>query len=286
MKYTNKINGIIAVNKPYGKTSRAVVEEVQKIFNTKAGHTGTLDPIATGVLIVCLGKYTKLSNYITSDTKEYMATVKFGILTDTLDITGKVLARNSIYPDKCVVQETLKKFIGTYTQEVPVYSAVKVEGRKLYEYARAGLKISLPKRHVTIYSIELLNYNNEGFTFACKVSKGTYIRSLIRDICAKMNCYGTMEKLVRTSQCGISIEHSYTIENIKNNHYKILDINDIMNVDIKVANNDLKNKILNGVRQTGNRHTLFVDINHKKIALYKYNGKDLEMWVKLYEDKG
>ena len=286
MKYANRINGIIAINKPYGKTSRDVVEEVQKILNTKAGHTGTLDPIATGVLIVCLGKYTKLSNYITSNTKEYTAVVKFGIHTDTLDITGNILDSNSIHPDKSVVQETLKKFIGTYEQEVPAYSAVKVGGHKLYEYARSGTKVSLPKRPVTIYSIELLEYNDEGFTFKCKVSKGTYIRSLIRDICAKMNSYGTMEKLVRTYQCGISIKNTYTIQDIKNNHYKMLDINDIMDVDVKVVDDDLKFKILNGVKQVGNVHTLFVDRNHKKIALYKYNGKDLEMWVKLYEDEG
>lgn len=285
MKYANRINGVIAVNKPYGKTSRDIVEEVQRIFNTKAGHTGTLDPIATGVLIVCLGKYTKLSSFITSDTKEYIAKVRFGELTDTLDVTGSVLDKNSACPDKCVVEETLKKFIGTYEQEVPVYSAVKVDGRKLYEYARAGVKVTLPSRSVTIYSISLLDYNDDGFTFKCKVSKGTYIRSLIRDICTEMNCYGTMESLVRTYQCGVSIENTYTIEDIKNNHYKMLDINDIMDVDVRVVNNDLKIKILNGVKQAGNKNTLFVDMNHERLALYKYNGKDLKMWVKLYEDK-
>ncbi len=285
MKYANRINGIIAINKPYGMTSRDVVEQIQKKLNTKAGHTGTLDPIATGVMLICLGKYTKLSNYITSDVKKYTATVKFGSFTDTLDITGKVLNQSFNIPSKDTVQKTLNEFICTYMQEVPIYSAVKVDGKKLYEYARNGKEIILPKRMVTIYEIKLLDYNAKGFTFSCKVSKGTYIRSLIRDICFKMNCCGTMEMLSRTSACGIGINDTYTLSDIENNQYKLLDIDDIIDVDKKIVDDNLKSKILNGVVQKGNKHTLYLDKEQNVLALYKYNGKNLEMWVKIYENK-
>lgn len=283
MKYANRINGFLAINKPYGKTSRDVVNEVQKIFNTKAGHTGTLDPIATGVLIVCLGKYTKLSSYITSDKKKYIATVKFGISTDTLDVTGNMLDKNDIIPSKECVTDIINKFICSYEQEVPIYSAVKISGRKLYEYARDGVSVDLPKRLVTIYSLKLISYNKNGFTFSCEVSKGTYIRSLIKDMCEAMGCLGVMDKLERTEQCGISVDECFSLDDIKNNNYKFMDIDDIMDVDMRIVNDSQKIKILNGVKQAGKCHTLFLDSNYNRLALYKYNGNDLEMWVKLYE---
>ena len=222
-------NQIIAVIKEKGKTSRDIVNELCKVFNTKkVGHTGTLDPLATGVLIVCFNKYTKLVDLITSDNKEYIATVKLGILTDTLDVTGNVLKESACSVVKEDVIKALKFYTKTYIQEVPIYSAVKVNGRKLYDYARNGMAVELPKKEVTIYKSELLDFNEDSFTFKVLVSKGTYIRSLINDICNHLNVIGVMSDLVRTKQGKISIENSYTIEDIKNNNYKVLHLNYIL----------------------------------------------------------
>ena len=138
------MNGVIIVDKPSGVTSRDVVNVICKKFNTKkVGHTGTLDPIATGVLAICIGKATKLVEVLTSNDKEYIATVKLGILTDTLDTDGKVLKKQETFVDKNELLNILNSFVGTYNQSVPIYSAVKINGKKLYEYAREGIELSL-----------------------------------------------------------------------------------------------------------------------------------------------
>ena len=148
---------IIIINKQKGLTSRDVVNKACKILNTKKiGHTGTLDPIATGVLVLCCGKATKLVELLTCDDKEYIATVKLGILTDTLDVDGNIIKKENVNLDKHDLIDTLNSFIGEYEQEVPIYSAVKIKGKKLYEYARENKDVILPKRLVKIKSIKLL----------------------------------------------------------------------------------------------------------------------------------
>ena len=150
------MNGILVVNKEPNMTSRDVVNILTKFFNTKKiGHTGTLDPIAEGVLVICLGKYTKLCDLLTSKYKEYIATIKLGIKTDTLDITGNVLEESKV-PNitEEQIKEVLNSFLGKSIQETPIYSAVKVTGKKLYEYAREGKSVELPKREIDIKSIE------------------------------------------------------------------------------------------------------------------------------------
>jgi len=215
------MNGILLVNKPKDYTSRDVVNKLTKIFNTKKiGHTGTLDPIAEGVLVITIGKCTKLCDLLTSSYKEYIATIKLGIKTDTLDITGNILEQKDFKITEDQVKEVLNSFKGKSIQEVPIYSAIKVNGKKLYEYAREGKSIELPKREIDIKSIELLEYKNDEITFKTTVSKGTYIRSLINDICIKLNTVGTMSNLVRTKQGKFNIEDSYTLEQIENNNYK------------------------------------------------------------------
>ena len=177
------MDGVLIVNKEKGVTSRDVVNKICKILNTKkVGHTGTLDPIATGVLVVCVGKATKLVEILTSEDKEYIATVKLGVLTDTLDTDGKVLEEKDVFIKKEDLVRTLNSFVGFYDQEVPIYSAVKINGKKLYEYARSNIKVDLPKRRVEIKKIELLEFNKDHYKFKVLVSKGTYIRSLIKDI--------------------------------------------------------------------------------------------------------
>ena len=219
---TNNMHGAIIVNKAPNMTSRDVINILNKKFNTKSiGHTGTLDPIAEGVLVCLIGKYTKLTDILINHDKEYIATFKLGILTDTLDITGKILKEEKVNLTKEEIQKTILSFKGTYNQEVPIYSAVKINGKKLYEYARNNEEIPLPKREVNIYDIELLNIDNECLTIKTKVSKGTYIRSLIRDIGLKLNTNATMTKLIRTKLDKFTIEESYTLEDIQNDNYKI-----------------------------------------------------------------
>ncbi len=278
------MDGILVVNKPAGYTSRDIVNKVSKLLNTKKiGHTGTLDPIATGVLVLCIGKATKLVEMLTSTEKEYIAKVTLGINTDTLDNTGSILEEKNAHIEKEQIIKTLNSMLGFYEQEVPIYSAVKINGKKLYEYARENKKIELPKRTVEIKQIELLGdikyeANKTIFSFKCLVSKGTYIRSLIRDIALKLNTIGIMSNLNRTKQGSFNINQSYDIESIENNHYKIISISDcLQNYKNITADDFLINKIKNGAILQ-NRYNedivVFKDKDNQVLAIYKTYDKD------------
>ena len=211
------MDGFIIINKKENMTSRDVVNIVcKKLHTKKVGHTGTLDPMAKGVLVVAVNKALKLVDDITSLNKEYIAEVTLGIKTDTLDITGNILEKYDVKSiDKEKLETILKSFIGKYDMEVPIYSAVKVNGKKLYEYAREGKNVELPRKIVYINSIELLNVNGNKFTFKCNVSKGTYIRSLCDDIGTKLGCYGCMKELLRTKVACFDIGDAYKISEIE-----------------------------------------------------------------------
>ena len=272
------MNGILVVNKSKGVTSRDVVNSVCKILNTKKiGHTGTLDPIATGVLVLCIGKATKLVEILTNDDKEYIATVKLGILTDTLDMDGKILKEEKVYVTKEKLINALNSFVGTYEQEVPIYSAVKIDGKKLYEYARSGKKVNLPKRNIKIKNIELLELNYEEYKFKVSVSKGTYIRSLIKDINEKLGIIGSMSDLKRTRQGKFNINDSYDLEKIKNGDYKILSINDVLKEKNSVIIDDKLFGFIKNGRILDNRYNkdivTFV-YNDDVVAIYKVYEKD------------
>ena len=278
------MNEIILVNKPKGITSRDVVNKVSKLLNTKkVGHNGTLDPIATGVLVLCTGRYTKLNNLLTSKDKEYIAEVKLGIETDTLDITGNIIKEKEEKLDINKLKETLKKYEKTYMQEVPKYSAVKINGKKLYEYAREGKEVTLPKKEVTIKNIELISFKKDSFTFKTTVSKGTYIRSLIRDILKDMNIIGTMENLTRTKQGIFKIEDSCSLEGIEKGTYKSLKIKDILNIPVFTVDDNLKFKIKNGVKlkEKYPEKVLFVDKEGNELAIYKKEKDELKIEVML-----
>ena len=209
------MNGVLFVNKPEGLTSRDVVNQISRIYGTKkVGHTGTLDPMATGVLIVCLGSYTKLVNLLTSSYKEYIADMKFGVNTDTGDVTGNVLETKEVNLSYDELKRVIDTFPKEYIQTVPKYSAVKVNGKKLYEYAREGKEVELPKRQVFIEELELLEYQDGIARFRCVVSKGTYIRSLILDIAERLDTVATMSGLVRTKQGNVSLGDCMTLESI------------------------------------------------------------------------
>lgn len=277
-------NGILVINKDKGYTSRDVVNVISKLFGTKkVGHNGTLDPLATGVLVVCLNRYTKLNELLSSNEKEYIAEVTLGVKTDTLDIEGNIIEEKKCYVDKTDLEKTLKKFEKTYEQEVPIYSAVKVNGKKLYEYARNGEEVVLPRKKITIKKIKLLDFEENKFTFKCLVSKGTYIRSLIRDIMDDLNVIGTMSGLIRTKQGVFDIKDAYTLDDIKCGNYKLLKIKDVLNIDKVIVSLDLKNKILNGNKLYGDYPTrvLFLDENGEEIAIYKKDKDDMRVEVML-----
>jgi len=272
------MDGILVINKPKGITSRDVVNKVCKILNTKkVGHTGTLDPIATGVLVLCVGKATKMVEILTSNDKEYIATVKLGILTDSLDTDGNIIKEEKVLLDKDKLIKVLNSFVGSYEQEVPIYSAVKINGRKLYEYARENTIVELPKRMVNIYDIELLELTYTYYKFRVKVSKGTYIRSLIKDINDELGIIGSMSDLIRTKQGIFNIENSYLIENIENNEYNMLSIEDTVDKNNNVIINDNFYSIIkNGsiIENKYNKEYVNFIYNDKLVAIYKIYEKD------------
>ena len=199
-EYLSSYGCILVINKEKGCTSFDVVNEISHLFGIKkVGHTGTLDPMATGVLLVAVGKATKIIELLTAEDKEYIAGVKLGIKTDTYDITGEVLKEKEV-GENLPIEEVLQSFQKTYLQEVPIYSAVKVKGKKLYEYARKKEEVDLPKKEVTIKKIKLLEKKKDSFTFQALVTKGCYIRSLINDIGEELNTYATMASLERIKQ--------------------------------------------------------------------------------------
>lgn len=273
------MNGIIILNKPKDYTSRDVINKLNHLLKTKKiGHTGTLDPIATGVLVICIGKYTKLCDLLTSTYKEYIATIKLGIKTDTLDITGNIIEQQEtpILKEQ-KIKDTLNSFIGQSIQTTPIYSAVKVNGKKLYEYARLGQEVELPKRNIDIKDIELISYEKDEITFKTTVSKGTYIRALIDDICTKLNTIGTMSSLIRTKQGKFDIRNSNTLEDIANNNYNLLKIEDVLD-DIRIINinENLYAKIKNGaiIPKKYSEDIVCFKYQNNIVAIYKTYDKD------------
>lgn len=277
------MNGLIVLNKDKGKTSRDIINSLNHIFNIKKiGHTGTLDPLATGVLVCCIGKYTKLVNLLTSETKEYIAEIKLGIKTDTLDITGNVISKNTFNITESDILKVFDTFPKTYLQTVPLYSSVHVQGKRLYEYARDNTPVNLPKRKVSIYNLELISFNKDIITFKTKVSKGTYIRSLIEDICSNLNTCGTMNNLIRTKQGNFSITNSYTLEDIKNGNYKLLNIKEFLDYPVIELPDTLINKVLNGnsITNTFNiTNKVIFTYKQKDIAIYEVNNQDLKPYI-------
>lgn len=267
------MNGIILINKEKNITSRDVVNKISKKLNTKkVGHAGTLDPLATGLLVIGVGSGTKILELLTLDTKEYIATVKIGLETDTLDITGNVISSTNDYKlTKEELEETLLSFVGTYNQTVPKYSAVKINGKKLYDYARNNIDIELPKRLVTIYNIELLDFKKDEFTFKVLVSKGTYIRSLIKDIGEKLNILMTMKDLIRTKSGKFLLEDSSLVDSPK-----IIKIEDALDFKkVIITNSKLLKRIKNGnsisLPNINDLYITLLDENNNLMAIYKYN---------------
>ncbi|MFV0275128.1 MAG: tRNA pseudouridine(55) synthase TruB [Bacilli bacterium] len=278
------MNGIILVNKHKSCTSRDVVNDLCKIFNTKKiGHTGTLDPNATGLLVLGINEGTKIIDLINKSDKEYVAQVILGIQTDTYDITGKVLYTSDVsnISDKQIL-EVLKKYKGIINQKVPKYSAVKVNGKRLYEYARENLDVEIPSKDVNIYTLDLISEikredNKIYFTIKTKVSSGTYIRSLIYDIGKDLKVSSCMGDLNRTSHGNFSLDNAYTVEEIRQNNFNMLNFDDSLK-HLKRYEISLRfyKKIMNGIiidNEYEEDKILFVYKN-KVIAIYQVYDKD------------
>lgn len=281
------MNGILVVNKEENFTSRDVVNKLSHILNTKRiGHTGTLDPIATGVLVITIGKYTKLSDALMSKYKEYIAEFIIGKSTDTLDITGNILEEKEANISNDEIIKAINSFKKSYNQEVPIFSAVKVNGKKLYEYARNNESVELPSKIVDIKEIEVLEIKDNIVKFKCLVSKGTYIRSLIRDIGISLNIPTCMKSLVRTKQGNFKIEDSYTLKDIENNKFKLLDIDKVLDLDIIDIdkNKNIYKRVINGIKfdlNISSKPFVLFKRGNEKIAIYKRESDYYRMFIKL-----
>ena len=261
------MNGILLINKEKEYTSQDVVSCVKKILKIKkAGHTGTLDPMATGVLPILLGNATKLSKYLIEHDKEYEAVIQLGIKKDTADSEGKIIEEKEVLEERLEEKEIkniLESFLGETYQIPPMYSSIKINGKKLYEYAREGIEIERPKRKIKIYNIELLNINKEEKTIRIRVecSKGTYIRTLCEDISEKLETVGYMKELNRTKVDNFKIQDSYTLEELEKNEKR-----KIINIEEYYTNYDFIEKI----ELDDKKLKLF--LNGSKLTIQKENG--------------
>lgn len=249
-------NGILNIDKPQGITSHDVVDVIRKIFpNMKVGHTGTLDPIATGVLPICIGKATKLSDELLSENKKYYVKMLLGVETDTYDITGKIVFANTLEYDDIYIKERIKRFIGKQMQIPPKYSAIKVNGKKAYEYARKDEKIELKPREIEIFDIDdiKVNLRKRQVSFVVSCTKGTYVRSLVHDIGIKLGCGATMTELRRIKTGNFDIEDSIDLYEFLKFDYldmldKIISVEDLYKDSKKINLNDKEyDKFLNGM---------------------------------------
>lgn len=250
------MNGLLIINKQKGFTSHDVVNVIRKKLNIKkVGHTGTLDPNATGVLPILVGKATKISKYLIEHNKTYIATIKLGEKTDTGDSEGRVIETKKVPKnlEKEEIEQALTDFLGKQKQLPPIYSAIKVKGKKLYEYAREGQEVKLEPRDIEIYKIKLLEYKYNKIKIEAECSKGTYMRTLCEDIAKKLETVGYMEELQRTKINEFKIGNSILLDdiNIKNVEQKLIKIEEIFKEKNSIELNDKKLELfLNGVKLT------------------------------------
>lgn len=250
------MDGIIVINKEKNYTSHDVVAKLKKKLNiSKVGHTGTLDPNATGVLPILIGKGTKFSKYLINHDKMYEVELELGKKTDTADIEGKIIEEKSVDEDfiKQNLKQILNNFIGKQEQVPPMYSAIKKNGKKLYEYARAGAKVEVEPRKIEIYNIKLIEYDTNTVRFVVSCSKGTYIRSLCEDIAEKLNTVGYMKNLKRLQVGEFNIKDSVYIDdvNLENINNYLIALEDLLKETPEFNLNAKKlNLFLNGVQLT------------------------------------
>ena len=267
---------VLYVNKPSGISSFDVCFKLRKVLHTKKiGHTGTLDPNATGVMIVLFDKSTKANQFLVTDRKEYETRVLLGKETDTLDIDGKVLGEYKYeVPDENTLKKALNAFKGRSVQEVPITSAVSVDGKRLYQYQKEGKEVELPKREIEVFSIELLNIYEDGFSFLSRVSSGTYIRALVRDILSSLNLRGTVLSLKRTAVDDVRIEDCDELNDILEGNYHLHDLYDLLSKRYEVFEDFDEKDVLNGKKLVieSDQPRLLMAKNHEALAIYEKDG--------------
>ena len=249
------MNGIIIVNKEKNLTSHDVVNRIRHVFNTRqVGHLGTLDPIATGVLVVCLNEATKLVPYLENVTKEYVCEISLGASTDTFDSTGQITNKvDEFCVTEEIIDDALHSFIGTSYQTPPKFSAIKINGKKLYEYARHNEEVEVPTRKITIFEIERISplqlkngYNT--FKFRILVSKGTYIRSVCNDLGIKLGVPAHMSELTRTKNGEFKLANAWTLDDIEHGNYEIISMLDALKDYVFLTGSQFIQKAINGMK--------------------------------------
>ena len=270
------MDGFIIVNKPKNMTSHDVCNIMRRILKTKkVGHSGTLDPLATGVLVIGVGKATKLLNYLENHDKTYIAEALFGIQTDSYDILGKTLNESNVIPRDEEVDNALLKLKEQKTQIPPIYSSIKVDGKKLYDYARNGEKVEILPRPINIYSLKrVTGIKDNKVKIEVSANKGFYVRSLINDLGFELNTFATMSDLVRTKAGNYGIEVAQTIEEIEENGPKIYSIEDTFSYLKSIEVNDyiaklVKNGVILDERQFSGNEMFKIYHNNKLIAIYE-----------------
>ena len=284
------MNGLVVIDKDKGYTSRDVVNIVSGVLGTKkVGHTGTLDPLATGVMVVGVGKGLKVSELITGYDKVYEARVIIGYETDTLDMEGNIVKWGRFDYTKGDIERVIREFPRKYEQVVPIYSAVKVNGKRLYKSARRGDVVDLPKRMVSIYELVLISdvevfENHMEFDIRCKVSKGTYIRSLVRDIGEKLGSYGTLMDLRRTRHGNFGLDGAYSIDDIKSGNFVLKKIGEVLDIPKVRVSEDMLFKIRNGckVKKFFEGDMALVMDGDSEVAIYRVSEED-EKIAKVYK---
>lgn len=267
------MGNVIYVNKPSGMSSFDVCYKLRKVFNTKRiGHTGTLDPNANGVMIILVNEATKASQFLVSDTKQYRTRVLFGIETDTLDIDGKIIRKEDyLLPNEEEIESILNSFLGESKQEVPLTSAKKIDGKKLYQYQLEGKEVKLPIIDINVSEIELNEIHDDGFTFTCNVSSGTYIRSLVRDILSKLEIIGTVSELTRTKIDDISLDECDNLNDVINGKYTNHSLFDVLSKRYKIYEIEDVEHIKNGkpLKINDEEEYILIASNSNAIAMYR-----------------
>ncbi len=272
------MDGIILVNKESGISSHDLVLKTRRALNEKKiGHTGTLDPLANGLMILTCGKATKVLPFLSHHSKEYICTMKLGFMTDTLDITGEVIAEKEIVEvNEQTVKEVLQSFLGASKQIPPMYSAKKVNGRHLYSLARENIEVERKPIDIVIYEIELLKFSNDTLVFRTVCSTGTYIRSLVKDVAEKLNNYATMTALTRTKIDKFSLNQAYTLADLAAGNYELISTYDLLSDYSYVELKD-PTRVYQGKK-------LKLDGRQEKVIMITFQGNVIAAYEKNEED--
>lgn len=268
------MNGIFLINKEANWTSFDICAKVKRLFNTKkVGHSGTLDPFAEGLMIVCLGQATKIIPFLEHYNKTYLATIKLGEETDTLDNTGNIIDKKDVLNYSLEeIKNVLNSFLGKSQQIPPMFSALKHDGVPLYSLAREGIEIERKPRDIEIFSIELIEYNKPFLTFKCKVSKGTYIRTLAKDIAIKLSTVGHLVKLIRTNIDKFDLNMAKKVNELTINDS--ISIVEMLTLPTLIVDKEIEKKIRNGNKLSLQGKNMLLLINEKKEALAIYEKKE------------